>query len=525
MDDLRRKLVAELLLEQKITGKQVINAIQPRAWLRNLKLMTRKFLEKASVGGSISVSLADLAEAVIQDQIICFDDIERSSPECIRELLGFTNYLVEVKNCKVLVIYGSGEVDVAIKNEIARFREKVFADWVSLDVNRTEVYERVWSNAIGQSSSQYSVATLTQSKEDVMQLWELSASQNIRDLLRLFDKMNALAEYHQKTLPDIVVQYATIVTLEAKEFGWERLDIFNFNPMIVHHATSDSSQKRELSRETLFQSGLLKKYAKAYGIFFQQPPGLLEYLRDGALDSIELSAIIDPPVTESGPLQDILAIATSDRFVLQTDSERRAVNETILTELPRNSALSAKGIMALASCIFYNCKIAKLDIPINFHNVVGEALLRRAERQDISYLITFGEEKKFLDTAGLFDVYQKYRGRLAEVEQGSAQAAVERLILDGADRLNEAIGDIEKGYQALFSDATLQKLETLSPKWNGRYQIMRLMVGIIRNRAGELGEKHDEAKTRLREKLKSRISAVDADNTERHYCQGLLDQV
>lgn len=63
---------------------------------------------------------------MIQNQLICFDDLERCSDKfSIGELMGYADELVQQKNCKMIIIFNEGQLNEDEKKLFNQYREKI----------------------------------------------------------------------------------------------------------------------------------------------------------------------------------------------------------------------------------------------------------------------------------------------------------------------------------------------------------------------------------------------------------------
>ena len=91
------------------------------------------------VGGGLSQSLARLNFLLVRNRLICFDDIERRGVGLeLRDVLGLVSYLVEERNCRIVVILNNDALgaDAAIWEEN---KEKVFIGEISFAPSATDL--------------------------------------------------------------------------------------------------------------------------------------------------------------------------------------------------------------------------------------------------------------------------------------------------------------------------------------------------------------------------------------------------
>ncbi|TAE57319.1 MAG: hypothetical protein EAZ87_16510 [Nostocales cyanobacterium] len=123
------------------------------------------------IAGSLISIAGDLALEILfnlnvrENSIICIDDLERKSKLPIEDILGFIEYLVQDRKCKIVLIYNGDNLDESDKKALQDYREKVidrefkldpkvdenlnfiFRDHPDIDVIK-EVFQRTGTNNI-----------------------------------------------------------------------------------------------------------------------------------------------------------------------------------------------------------------------------------------------------------------------------------------------------------------------------------------------------------------------------------------
>ncbi|MGH1394285.1 MAG: P-loop NTPase fold protein, partial [Trichormus sp.] len=97
--------------------------------------------EKSSIpiAGSLISIAGDLALEILfnlnvqENSIICIDDLERKSQLPLEEILGFVEYLVQKRKCKIILIYNEDNLVETDKKVLNNYREKVIDREFKLD--------------------------------------------------------------------------------------------------------------------------------------------------------------------------------------------------------------------------------------------------------------------------------------------------------------------------------------------------------------------------------------------------------
>ncbi|MBE9207001.1 hypothetical protein IQ244_10810 [Nostoc sp. LEGE 06077] len=95
--------------------------------------MDLSFSENSSIpiAGSLISIAGDLALEILfnlnvkENSIICIDDLERKSQLTLEEILGFVEYLVQERKCKLIIIYNEDNLVETDKKALNDYREKV----------------------------------------------------------------------------------------------------------------------------------------------------------------------------------------------------------------------------------------------------------------------------------------------------------------------------------------------------------------------------------------------------------------
>lgn len=86
---------------------------------------------------------------LIRDQVICFDDLERSHTDfSIETLMGYADELVHERGCKVIIIFNKKQLDHTIKEKFDLYREKV----VDIEVTYTSSQKANFNIAFDKTS-------------------------------------------------------------------------------------------------------------------------------------------------------------------------------------------------------------------------------------------------------------------------------------------------------------------------------------------------------------------------------------
>lgn len=192
-----RELDHERRKEKRKASKWVGWFWRSRAWLSDALGLV------PNIGPELSKLHDKISFYLLRDRIICFDDIERHSLGLdLKDFLGLVTYLVDIRNCQVVVILNSGQLgtDQSTWND---HREKVFEGELT--------YAPSQDKTIALGLKEFPVAAW---HEAMRQSWVKLGVVNIRLVRRAATYMlRALQASEEHLRPDTVDHMARAVVL------------------------------------------------------------------------------------------------------------------------------------------------------------------------------------------------------------------------------------------------------------------------------------------------------------------------
>lgn len=226
--------------------------------------------------------LRDYAEAAeqlmafeIRDRVICFDDLERMSPDfSVTELMGFASFLKERRNCKVLFIAHTDKLKG--KDEFEKLSEKV------VDVTLRFVRQASEASAIAITED---TALAKRTRRNCTEL----GIKNIRVIRQIWRLVRAIEPMVRDYEPPILTQAIHSLAL----FGWCRLqpDIAPGEEFVLNRgdfAWMSDEQKRGLSPQEKEWSETLERYG--FGSVDEFDKVLAQGVLDGYFDPAAVEA-------------------------------------------------------------------------------------------------------------------------------------------------------------------------------------------------------------------------------------------
>lgn len=234
-----------------------------------LMSLISKGLELVPKGEDTKAFVSDLQKNSIKFNryIFIFDDFERSIIDKI-ELLGFFDELVEQNNAKVIIVCNESKItnareeksannaqqennesdDKRLVDDYRLYKEKVIGLTVKYEANLYSVYETV---LMKETNNDNTCSLLLQYKNDILELFKITHSINIRTLIFTFKRFKELREEIESVFKtnkkDMTYfdEYASIIMLNVvtaslsyKDLGKNILDILKNKDTIACYFSS-----------------------------------------------------------------------------------------------------------------------------------------------------------------------------------------------------------------------------------------------------------------------------------------------
>ena len=235
-----------------------------------LMSLISKSLKLVPKGEDTKAFVSDLQKNSIKFNryIFIFDDFERSIIDKI-ELLGFFDELVEQNNAKVIIVCNEGKIangrkennnssiqkeneesiDKRLVDDYTLYKEKVIGLTINYKADLSSVYERV---LLKEANHDDAYRLLLQSKDDILRLFKITSSHNIRTLKFIFKRFKELRKeikaafkINKKDMTYFNVYVSAIMlnvitaSLSYKDFGKNIVDILKDKDTIACFFSSE----------------------------------------------------------------------------------------------------------------------------------------------------------------------------------------------------------------------------------------------------------------------------------------------
>ncbi|MDQ3773744.1 MAG: hypothetical protein M3461_04940 [Pseudomonadota bacterium] len=195
--EVRRRIAEEMVASIRLPGTGTIgDQVEPDGWkLKPMQLM--KLLPVVPYLSKLEGLASELSFGAVRDAVICFDDLERASPQLrLADLLGLALFMKEQRNCRIVLLTNPEKLKESDKPDLERYLERVVDEVLRLQPTPQEAAEIAFKDKASK------VASLLAPR-----LIELGVN-NIRVIARLHDLAleleSALAEYRDGVLNQAV---------------------------------------------------------------------------------------------------------------------------------------------------------------------------------------------------------------------------------------------------------------------------------------------------------------------------------
>lgn len=309
-----------------------------------LMSLISKGLKLVPKGEDTKAFVSDLQKNSIKFNryIFIFDDFERSIIDKI-ELLGFFDELVEQNNAKVIIVCNEGKIangrkennnssiqkeneesiDKRLVDDYTLYKEKVIGLTINYKADLSSVYERV---LLKEANHDDAYRLLLQSKDDILRLFKITSSHNIRTLKFIFKRFKELRkeikaafEINKKDMTYFNVYVSAIMlnvitaSLSYKDFGKNIVDILKDKDTIA----------------CFFSSEGLNDDVKNFDMtnYVRVTRFINEYIYTYSLDCMLLIEDIDRFIDEKINDTQVIANRVNDIFCMKDD--KSAVQELV----------------------------------------------------------------------------------------------------------------------------------------------------------------------------------------------------
>ena len=130
--EVRKRVAEELVSAIKVNDSDsTVGAILANGSWRLKPMQILKVLPAIPWIGKLDSLASELFFATVRDAVICFDDLERSSPGlALGDVFGLASFLKEERNCRVIVITNQAKLNDGDKKKLSVYFEKVIDESV-----------------------------------------------------------------------------------------------------------------------------------------------------------------------------------------------------------------------------------------------------------------------------------------------------------------------------------------------------------------------------------------------------------
>jgi hypothetical protein len=290
VDEIQRGIfvsIYPLLKEKKVNiARSVINTILSRF------IPSTAYDELLNV--LIKSTIEDTAENKKYQFVICFDDLERISPNfAMSEYIGFVNNLVENYNFKIIIIANESEIED--KKAFQKFKEKVIGNTIEFIPEISEIFDDILKSRFTDSANTYDFIRLN--KEYIINCFQ-NQSENLRILIFaldyikfIFAKLNVEIE-NESTLTKekdeifrILIKFILAISIEYKltRISYHRryeLDkLPDISMFLLERNMNPTSAPIDIEKDKPYKITFLETYYRDESFYFF--PSVYDYLTGG----------------------------------------------------------------------------------------------------------------------------------------------------------------------------------------------------------------------------------------------------
>lgn len=201
--EVRRRISEEMLTTFRLpdTDDTVGNRIEVDSW-KFKPLQVMKLLPIIPYLSKLEGLANELSFAAVRNAVICFDDLERASPQFrLADLLGLATFLREQRNCRVALLTNSNKIEIDDKKVFDRYLERAVDETLVMQPTPQEAVQVALSGDSSPAAKTLAICTT-----------ELGLV-NIRVISKLFDMAKELQTALQPFHPGVLEQATRTLAL------------------------------------------------------------------------------------------------------------------------------------------------------------------------------------------------------------------------------------------------------------------------------------------------------------------------
>ncbi|MFG1520361.1 P-loop NTPase fold protein [Halobacteriovorax sp. ZH1_bin.1] len=319
VEDLKKRIFSSYLMNEKerFKGKELGEIakdagalVKENGWkaLGEIAKVAMKGADSFFGTNIISIN-TDVLNILSENNIICFDDIERISGNLtISEVLGVMDFLVREKSTRILLVLNEEHLKDKKHEDFKSYLEKITNHLIKIEADVDSLFD-----LFIEESTQNSF--LKENKTFILEPYKKSNFQNLRTLLKtlsiveeILENDISLSENHLKTISFYIIEWSKGCLKDV--------DYYNFSggSLLVNWGDEKEEDERKV---------LLEKY------FFEISDysfstGLLEFVIKSYCDFKELKSEINPPEKKESVQQKLISklCNTGWYFLKTTEAEK-----------------------------------------------------------------------------------------------------------------------------------------------------------------------------------------------------------
>ena len=235
----------------------------------------------------------ELAYQIVNDSLICFDDIERKSESInLKDILGLASFLKEQRNCKIVFILNQGTLTEKDAEEFQKYNEKVVDIELEFNPTSEETFEYIFDK-----SHQY--FELIKSSCTILKIKNIRILQRIKRFIEeLLPFLINLEEIVCKQIISSIILFVWFYYDKDKEtLPFESLE--NFSPVSLYIKKTYNNEEPTEAEQEMYK--LLSDYG--YSRTDELAKELISFVKKGFLEDSfleELKKKNDEAIAQKG---------------------------------------------------------------------------------------------------------------------------------------------------------------------------------------------------------------------------------
>lgn len=407
------------------------------------------------IGNNLISKYIDPLELVGKNQIICFDDVERISPDLKAiDLLGTINLLSEIKHCKILLIMDEDKFKE--KDSYEEYKERIVDSTLYMEFDPLNIYD-ILIKKYKNKDNFYSF--LKKHKELIIRPMINLEHKNLRTLKRIIGVIAEINSFNHKLLEPKYIPSLAALMIEYNLGKLKKESFYDFNPIVLE-VMNDMSGQQELSGNALKQLAFYNNYFQEKEDYFYVK-SIYHRITLGYFDWESLSNELHPPEVAGSHFFNALSLTQEREWWFYSDDEFNEWIQIMKDELDSDRPITTLQLVMMLIYLDYTIIYTKIPIDSYIHKKIKERLDQNAIDGDESF--TVDESEKYIKDKNIWEPYLKDYDKKVNVSiiQSKIQPLTEAIRDRKIDTIKTKIYRKPRGLEAIFSTKCINEIKSV----------------------------------------------------------------